>query len=345
MTQPTMTQDRLDMPEGYTARPWNWDDAEAIADLFNHSSQHMGYVEDKTEAEQLRKWYDRPKFSLDESTLLVQDTSGLIVGAISVWDTSDTPVAVWVPFSIDPDHADSGIGEAMLRWGEARARQAIAKCPPNSRVVMHTESKSDYPTKQDIIHNFGMTEIRHTFRMRIDMTEAPPSPQFADGYSIRTYNHPDELDALIQADIEGFRDHFGFVEPKDEENHREQWVHWIQSIKEFDPTLWFLVIDDATGDIAGLCLALKEAYRDPTIAYIDAVAVLPNHRRQGIALAMLHHAFGEFYRRGQNHVTLHVDAESITGAVRLYERAGMHVDRHSTTYEKELREGEDLMRS
>jgi hypothetical protein len=38
-----------------------------------------------------------------------------------------------------------------------------------------------------------------------------------------------------------------------------------------------------------------------------------------------------------------VDASSLTGAVRLYERAGMHVARQYDRYEKELRSGKELM--
>lgn len=37
-----------------------------------------------------------------------------------------------------------------------------------------------------------------------------------------------------------------------------------------------------------------------------------------------------------------MDAESLTGALRLYERAGMHVIRQVISYEKEIRAGVDL---
>jgi len=43
---------------------------------------------------------------------------------------------------------------------------------------------------------------------------------------------------------------------------------------------------------------------------------------------------GEFRRRGLEHGGLGVDAESETGAVELYERAGMHVARTSVQLEK-----------
>jgi ribosomal protein S18 acetylase RimI-like enzyme len=45
----------------------------------------------------------------------------------------------------------------------------------------------------------------------------------------------------------------------------------------------------------------------------------------------------ELRRQGCEKVRLNVDAENLTGAVKLYERAGMHVSRRSDRYEKELR--------
>jgi ribosomal protein S18 acetylase RimI-like enzyme len=65
-------------------------------------------------------------------------------------------------------------------------------------------------------------------------------------------------------------------------------------------------------------------------------------RRQGLGLALLHHAFNEFYKRGKRKVGLGVDASSLTGATRLYERAGMHIHSQFDLYEKELRPGKEL---
>lgn len=78
------------------------------------------------------------------------------------------------------------------------------------------------------------------------------------------------------------------------------------------------------------------------MGYVHTLGVRRDWRRRGIALALLRHSFGKFYRRGVCKVSLHVDAKSLTGATRLYEKAGMHVDRQSHHYEKELRPGKDL---
>jgi ribosomal protein S18 acetylase RimI-like enzyme len=75
---------------------------------------------------------------------------------------------------------------------------------------------------------------------------------------------------------------------------------------------------------------------------VNSLSVRRPWRRRGLGLALLQHAFGEFYRRDTMTVALGVDAQSLTGATRLYERAGMHVDRQYAVYEKELRPGREL---
>jgi mycothiol synthase len=54
----------------------------------------------------------------------------------------------------------------------------------------------------------------------------------------------------------------------------------------------------------------------------------------------LQHSFGALYRASKRKVSLEVDAENATGATRLYEKAGMHVERRVEIFEKELRPGE-----
>jgi ribosomal protein S18 acetylase RimI-like enzyme len=91
--------------------------------------------------------------------------------------------------------------------------------------------------------------------------------------------------------------------------------------------------------IAGISLCGIEKTSD---AWVQTLGVLRSWRRQGLALALLQHSFREFYKRGLHTVYLAVDAQSLTGATRLYERAGMHIVRQNDRYEKELRAGREL---
>jgi ribosomal protein S18 acetylase RimI-like enzyme len=94
--------------------------------------------------------------------------------------------------------------------------------------------------------------------------------------------------------------------------------------------------------VVGVSLCQPKTAEDPDMGYVMSLGVRRPWRRQGVALALLHHSFDEFYRRDKFKVALDVDAESLTGATRLYERAGMREQRRSAIYEKELRAGADL---
>ena len=59
-------------------------------------------------------------------------------------------------------------------------------------------------------------------------------------------------------------------------------------------------------------------------------------RGRGIGAALLADAFGRFWSIGRRRVGLGVDAQSDTGAQRLYERAGMHVHFGAVIFERAL---------
>jgi mycothiol synthase len=60
-------------------------------------------------------------------------------------------------------------------------------------------------------------------------------------------------------------------------------------------------------------------------------------RRRGLGEALLRHSFAAFRRKGFTRGTLGVDASSVTGATRLYERAGMRVYRDTVFLERLVR--------
>ena len=74
-------------------------------------------------------------------------------------------------------------------------------------------------------------------------------------------------------------------------------------------------------EIAATCLCHPYLAEDPDMAYVFALGVRPAWRRRGVALALLLHSFHEIYGYGRRRVALSVDAESPTGAARLYEKA------------------------
>jgi ribosomal protein S18 acetylase RimI-like enzyme len=175
--------------------------------------------------------------------------------------------------------------------------------------------------------------------MKIDMEEAPPAPLWADGITLKIFNPDTDTEAVYKANNEAFRDHFGHIEAPYEEG-LARFKHFMMGDEGFDPSLWFLAMDGE--EIAGVSLCRPKAYDDPEMGYVSNLSVRRAWRKRGIGLALLQHSFGEFYRRGNRKVGLGVDAESLTGALKLYENAGMHVHLAFDLFEKTVRSGREI---
>jgi ribosomal protein S18 acetylase RimI-like enzyme len=228
----------------------------------------------------------------------------------------------------------------MLEWAESHAREASERSPEGARVTMQGDAVSSYAPANELLEGYGMTLMRHFWRMEIELDEPPPVSTLPEGIRIITFAEmPDGL-AVYRVDVEAFADHFGHV-PQEEESGYKRFRHFTIEDDEFDPTLWFLAMDG--DEIAGISLCWHKDNEDPDMGWVSTLGVRRPWRRQGLALALLYHSFGEFYRRGKPRAGLGVDAASLTGATRLYEKAGMHVSRQFDAYEKVLRDGKDLV--
>jgi ribosomal protein S18 acetylase RimI-like enzyme len=147
--------------------------------------------------------------------------------------------------------------------------------------------------------------------------------------------------AIAIAMRESFRDHWGFVE-RPLEQDVAMWMHRFQNDPFLNPKLFFIAWD---GDQpAGISLCYDGYYDDHELGWVSTLGVLRPWRRRGLGLALLQHSFCELYARGRRRAGLGVDASSLTGATRLYEKAGMRQDpqRRFANFEKELRSGVEL---
>jgi len=168
------------------------------------------------------------------------------------------------------------------------------------------------------------------WRMAITLDAPLPTPDWPAGIAVRTFAPGRDDRAVFEAVEEAFADHWGHT-PR-------AFAEWIARTRreDFDPSLWFLAMD---GDvIAGVALCRRR----PDMGWVDSLSVRRPWRKRGLGLALLRHSFNEFYRRGKRKVGLGVDAQNLTGALRLYESAGMHVQQAFDLYEKEIRPGKEI---
>ncbi len=306
-------------------------DLEAVVAMINACTRAEVGVDTFTPSSLARIW-TAAGFDLASDAWLAQTREGQVVGYAEFGDESP-PLPYDVSGWVHPDFRGRGVGARLLALAEERARQAMSDAPPGVWAgLLHSVYATNTSARQ-WLEQRGCVAVRRWLKMLIEMEAPPPAPQLPDGIAIRAFAPGREDRAVYEAYEEAMADEWGHPPLT-----YEEWRHYkISSEREFDPSLWFLALDG--GAIAGLAICRWERPGEPDQGHVRDVGVRPAWRRRGIALALLRHVFGEFYRRGKRKVGLGVDATSLTGADRLYVKAGMRPVLEMIIYEKELRAG------
>jgi mycothiol synthase len=314
------------MTGGFTTRPPELGDAAAVAALRN--ALHLAEIGSTfTDESEVRSELTDPDFSPATDALLVSDPSAGLVGSTSVFANSPF-TSIHMDNYVHPEWTGRGIGALLLGWSEGRAADIATQAPAGGRVVIqHAVWQGALPAER-FFADHGYSPVRYFRTMEVQMTAPPPAPSWPPGIQVRTMEPGADDRALYEADNEAFEDHWGHV-PRS----FESWKHDL--IEEgFDPTLFFIAMD--AREMAGCALCRAGVADNPDGGYVASLGVRRPWRRRGIALALLQHCLGEFFRRGYGRVTLEVDSENVTGAMQLYERAGMHPIRQWSVFEKVL---------
>jgi mycothiol synthase len=296
-------------------RPPTLEDLPALTEFFGQLERMGGRGEGEGE---IRHLLTTPLFDVAADFRIALE-DGRIVGWCDVWDQNHEHARLF----LDPRARRDAphVYEALFDWGLARA-QSVAE---NGAVCRAAGSAGDEAFAGEVTKR-GFNLIRHFFRMEIDLARSPEEPVWPEGVVVRTFQ-PGEERAVYDAIIDAFTDHWDFVPTAFEE-----WEQFMVHSAEFDPALWFIAEDG--GEMAGFSLCRTE--RRPGVGHVGVLGVRPPWRRRGLGSALLLHSFHGLRARGIPKVDLGVDAENTTGAVGLYERAGMNVARRTDAYEKEL---------
>lgn len=211
-----------------------------------------------------------------------------------------------------------GVGAAILERSEGFARTG------GLQRILTGAPEADSAARA-LFEWRGYREVRRFYEMAIELTGEPTIPPLPGGLRLDEVRDGEER-AFFEAVNESFADHW--------EWHARPFEEWIEVRRgehhdEHGP-MWFAVRD---GDELA-AVARNEARAGG--GYVGAIGVRPAWRGQGLAKALLYRTFAEFWRRGLARVTLDVDSENETGAVRLYQRVGMHVEACGVAFEKAL---------
>jgi mycothiol synthase len=334
----TQRETIVELPEGFTVRGAHMNDIDACLTMFNRWSQDVIGRDEITDADAIRKEWVSPNFDPADNIRLVFAPNGQMVGYIEVWTTSSPLVHPWMWGRVDPAYQGMGVGTWLMHWAEERALRELPNVPAELRFAPRVGGYREADHAKNLFERLGYHHIRSSYHMLIEMDAPVPEAVFPEGLTLRTYQTEADAEPIYLAMEDSFRDHFGFV-PEDPEEGLKRFKHfWLD--EDADTTLLYMAMDG--DEVAGINLCRPHSFDDPEMGWVGTLGVRRPWRRRGLGLALLRYSFNEFYRRGIRKVGLGVDAQNLTGALRLYEGAGMHVHQTFDQYEKELRPGTEI---
>jgi mycothiol synthase len=329
-------------PEGYILRPAVMEDAQAVFELQRRCELHdLG--EPVVDLGELRsEWESLPGFDLSSDTWVIErqtkaarHTAGRRAGTVDTpavagygWflDERDHELLVG-DHCVDPAERGRGLETVLMDRLDDRARREAARSATGiGRFGVFGVSTHEY--KPAIFEMRGFRKIREFLRLERDLGADLTEPQWPAGLLVSPFRLGVDEAAVHAALSDSFSEHF-----REAPLSLADWKKLYMSNPRLDADLWLVARDGPA--IAGVCLSY--VYPDTGVGHIDQLGVGRAWRRRGLGTALLYASFKLLRERGCRRAVLGVDAENVTGAARIYERAGTAPRWRTDFYEKPVR--------
>jgi ribosomal protein S18 acetylase RimI-like enzyme len=291
-------------------RPVTSDDLAAIAELFGSVEEAISGRPSLIDADAVAGWIQ--KVSWDTNTWLFEEDGTPVAVAFGELHGGRGVFAG----AVHPSALGRGLGTRLADLAEARLAEEGAD-------RFQTWVTAADEAANELFRGRGYREVRRFWDMAIELDDKElPEP----AVEIEMFREEDGP-AFHAALEESFAEHWEHVTETFEE-----WWSRQRSMPGYDLSLWFLIRDG--GEIAAVIRNDPHRFGG---GYVGSLGVRRPWRGRGYGRALLLHSFREFRNRGMSRASLGVDAANETGATRLYESVGMHVEAENAAWEKSLR--------
>lgn len=307
------------------------------------SAAWAGVIVDAEKVDQTGEHYDAddlaeeladPQLDLAAATVGVWDGSEL--AGVGLLRTAGSPVPVhrvYFDGVVRPAYRRQGLGGQLLAWALATTPAVADARHRGAAVELHADVSDTNAGKQALFTGAGFAPQRWFFTMRRPLTGDVPEAAVPAGYRIEPFDlaRHDEPARLVRN--AAFADHWG-----SSDQTPETWKQWFTGTRAFRPDLSYVAVaDGAPGDqpAAVLMTAYFDADTQATgrsEAWISVIGTLREHRRRGLAGALLAAALRQARLDGFAQAGLGVDAASPTGALGLYQAAGFTIEHRHARY-------------
>ncbi len=266
-------------------------------------------------AELLEMGLTRPERDPDRDDPVIVDGDRLIAGAmLQAWPPmSEVVCPIIVDLALSPGDRSAVIDALIVALGDA-ARARLTDADASLERVFGVSVPTRDTGLRDHVRGLGWTLLRTYFEMAIDLTAGSlPVVEWPAGMTMRTFGEAGVVEPTITVMGDAFADHHGDGPPPD------SWRHMLTAEVVLPDASYLL--DDADGPVGGL---VSSDFGDGE-GYIGPIGVRRRGRGKGVATALLRQSFHDLAAAGFSTAKLDVDGENTTGALGLYERAGMSV--------------------
>ena len=306
------------------------DDYPALARIINASAEGEG--DDRVEtAEALASAYDHLERCEPSRDLLVAEVDRMPVAYSRVfWDDEEDGRIYKLVCFVDPAFGGRGLGSALLAWNEARLREIAADHDVPTKLVQAFVADANEAASA-LIRGAGYGPVTYMAQMVRPSVDDVPDHPLPDGLEIRPVRDED-IRTIWEADVEAFKDHWGFVDQSEEDYQR------FIEFPYHDPTLWKIAWDGegVAGQVKSFIDTAQNDAHGRQRGWTESISTSRRWRRRGVAKALIVESIRELAARGMTEVALGVHTENPNGAYALYEGLGYELVRTWTTYRKPL---------
>jgi mycothiol synthase len=265
--------------------------------------------------------------------LRVVEVDGRAVAYSRVWwdQEPDGPRVYRHVCFVDPAHGRRGIGAALFGWNESRLRDIAGGHDGVQETLLEVWSNDRNEGATALARAFGYEPITYAAEMVRPTADDLPEHPLPDGLEIRPVREED-IRTIWEADVEAFRDHWGFVEQTETDYQR------FRAYPYLDPTLWKVAWDEqgVAGQVKSFIDTAANEEHGRKRGWTEQISTARRWRRRGVAKALIVESIRELASRGMTEVALGVHTENPNGAFDLYAGLGYEVVKTWTTYRKPL---------